>query len=504
MRAQESPCRWTAGTIPVRVQPVEFLTMSRGRQLTPDTVIDRRTALAVPATSGRQARLALVAATAAMLMISFVTTATNIAVPTLEKAFTAPLSSVSWVVTAYNVCHVTLMLVGGRLADRLGRKRVFITGLVVFSVAAAASVAAPNLGLLIAARVLQAVGAALVLPASLVAVLPTYPRERHAAIVSLWSSVGMAGSAFGPTLSSIVLSAAGWRAVFALAIPIAVAAMVLAYRNIPESLPDTDPGPLDVIGAASGTLSIGGLTVALVQGRVWGWTSAPVLVAAALAVLAGVVFVRRSLHHPEPLVDLRVLGVRSFVVTATTASIFGVAGGATWFLYPLFMRQVWGYSILRTGLAMSPGAVVMVFVTLASVPVADRFGYRRSLTAGASIAVFGVVWLAFFMRPDGNYWSSFIPATMGIGIGMGLTAGQLNAAALRAVTPEMLGAANGAFNTIKSLGAALGVAMAAAVLGATRGSSRDSAFALAFAITAALMALAPPLIAFGYRDQPSQ
>lgn len=435
-----------------------------------------------------------------MLMISFVTTATNIAVPTLEKTFSAPLSSVSWVVTAYNVCQVTLMLVGGRLADRLGRKRIFITGLTVFAVAAAASVAAPNLGFLIAARVLHAIGAALVLPSSLVAVLPTYPRERHAAIVSLWSSVGMAGSAFGPTVSSVVLSAAGWRSVFAIAIPIAVAAIVLAYRTIPESLPDAVPGPLDLIGAASGTLSIGGFTIALVQGRVWGWSSPPVLVAAAIAVIAGVVFSRRSLHHPEPLVNLRVLGVRSFVVTAATAAIFGVAGGATWFLYPLFMRQVWGYSILRTGIAMSPGAVVMVLVTLLSVPVATRIGYRRSLFLGASIAVFGVAWLAFFMRPGSNYWSSFIPATMGIGIGMGLTVGQLNTAALRAVTPDMLGAANGAFNTIRSLGAALGVAMAAAVLGATRGASRDSAFALAFAITAALMALAPPLIAFGYRE----
>ncbi len=451
--------------------------------------------------SARKASLALVAATASMLMISFVTTATNIAVPTLEKAFDAPLSSVSWVVTAYNVCQVTLMLVGGRLADRVGRRRMFLTGLLIFSLAAAASVAAPNLGMLIGARVVQAIGAALVLPASLVAVLPTYPPERHASIVSLWSSVGMAGSAFGPTLSSIVLSTAGWRAVFAIAIPIAIAALFLAYRNIPESLPDVEPGPLDVIGAASGTLAIGGFTVALVQGRVWGWSSPAVLAAAALAVAAGVVFVRRSLGHPEPLVNLHVLGVRSFVVTAAAASIFGVAGGATWFLYPLFMRQVWGYSILRTGIAMSPGAVVMVFVTLASVPVAARFGYRRSLTAGALIALSGVVWLALFMRPGSNYWWSFIPATLGIGIGMGLTAGQLNAAALRAVTPDMLGAANGAYNTIRSLGTALGVAMAAAVLGVTKGSSRDSAFAVAFAITAALMALAPPLIAIGYRDE---
>jgi EmrB/QacA subfamily drug resistance transporter len=457
----------------------------------------------VDASTHTLARLALIAATVAMLMISFVTTATNIAVPSLEKSFNAPLSSVSWVVTSYNVCHVTLMLVGGRLADRRGRKRVFLTGLAVFSVGAAASTAAPTLWLLVAARIVQAVGAAMVLPASLVAVLPTYPRERHASIVSLWSSMSVAGSAVGPTISSVVLASAGWRSVFALAIPFAVVAMVLAYRAIPESQPEIAPGPLDVIGAAAGTLAVGGFAIALVQGRVWGWSSTLVLTAAATAIVAGFVFVRRSLHHAEPLVDLRVLGVRSFVVTASTASIFGVASGATWFLYPLFMRQVWGYSILRTGIAMSPGATVMVFVTLASVPVATRMGYRRSLTTGATIALFGVVWLAVFLRPGSNYWTSFVPATLLIGIGMGLSVGQLNAAALRAVEPGMLGAANGAFNTLRSLGSALGVAMVAAVLGATRGSAREDAFALAFALVAALMAIAPVLLAFGYRNEPS-
>ncbi len=313
--------------------------------------------------------------------------------------------------------------------------------------------------------------------------------------------MSVAGSAIGPTVSSVVLSTVGWRSVFALSIPIAIGAMLLAYRNIPESQPDVAPGPLDIIGAAAGTLAVGGLAIALVQGRVWGWSSSPILVAAAVAVIAAMVFVSRSLRHPEPLIDLRVLGVRSFVVTAVASSIFGVASGSTWFLYPLFMRQVWEYSILRTGIAMSPGAAIMVFVTLASVPIATRLGYRCVLTLGALITLAGVIWLALFLRPGADYWFSFVPATLFIGVGMGLAVGQLNAAALRAVEPGMLGAANGAFNTLRSLGATIGVALVAAVLGATKGSERNDAFTLAFALVAALMAIAPLLIAFGYRDE---
>lgn len=448
--------------------------------------------------SRRRAQAALGVAATAMLMISFVATATNIAVPTLERSFSAPLSSVSWVVTSYNVCQVTLMLLGGRIADRRGRKQVFLVGMAVFAVGSAMSAAAPGLWVLVGARIVQAVGAALVLPASLVAVLPSYPPERHASIVSLWSSMGVIGSTVGPTISALTLSAAGWRSTFAVAVPLAVAAVVVGYRTLPESHAAITPGPLDLVGALTGTFAVGGLTIALVQGRVWGWTSGPVVAAAVAAVASAIVFVRSSLSHPEPLIDLRIFRLRAFVVPSAASALLSVGAGSTWFLYPLFMRQEWEFSIIRTGLAMSPGAFVMVFVTLGAERVCRRFGYRRALTAGSFLAVCGLVWLALFMRPGNPYWWAFVPATMLIGIGMGLTLGPLNAAALRAVRAESLGAANGAFSTLRMLGSALGVALAAAVLGATKGAERTDAFALAFALMAAIAAMAPVIVAVGY------
>ena len=456
-----------------------------------------------PDSVGRRPFFALAVAAGAMLMISFVATATNIAVPTLERSFNAPLSSVSWVVTSYNVGQVTLMLLGGRIADRRGRKQIFLLGMIVFAVGSALSAAAPGLWVLVAARVVQAVGAALVLPASLVAVLPSYPPERQASIVSLWSSMGVIGSTIGPTISALALSAAGWRSTFAIAIPLAVAAIVVGYRSLPDTERVAATGPLDITGATSGTLALGGLTIALVQGRVWGWTSGPVVAAAAAAGCASVIFVRSSLRHPEPLIDLRILRLRGFVVPAIASSLLSVGSGATWFLYPLFMRTEWKFSILRTGLAMSPGAFIMVFVTLSAERVARRVGYRLALGAGCTIAVGGLAWLAIFMRPGNPYWSAFVPATLLIGIGMGLTLGPMNARALRAVGPESLGAANGAFSTVRMLGSALGVALVAAVLGATRGTARTNAFSLAFVITAAIVAVAPILIFIGYQREPA-
>ncbi len=447
-----------------------------------------------------------------MLLISFVTTATNLAVPALEEHFAGrPLASVSWVVSAFNVAQVTLMLVGGRLADRRGRRGVFLSGLVVFAGGALASSLSPTLELLIGARIVQAVGAALVLPTSLVAVLPSYPPERHASVVSLWSSMGTVGSTVAPTISAGLLSVGGWRVVFAVAAPLALLAAAVGRATLPDSRPaaasppEERPGrpePLDVLGAVAGTLFVGGLAFALVQGRIWGYTAPPVVGAAASAALAAAVFLVRSLRHPEPLVDLRLLREPTFTVPAAASAVLAAAGAATWFLYPLFMSQEWGYSILQVGLGMSPGALVMVGVTLLAGRLADRHGYRRQLVLGSWLPVAGVAWMAVFLRPDTTYVTGFLPGTILIGVGMGLVVGPMNSAALSVIPSASLGAANAAFNTLRFFGTALGVALAAAVLGDTTGADRTAAFRLALRLLTVVIAGAPVVLALSYPRQP--
>jgi len=456
-----------------------------------------------PVTAAR-ARIALASAATAMLLISFVSTATNIAVPALEDEFsTRPLTTISWVVTAFNVAQVTLMLVGGRVADRRGRRLVFVIGMIVFAFGALASAVAPNLEILIGARILQAVGAALVLPASLVAVLPTYPVERHATVVSLWASMGVVGATVAPTISAGLLTVGGWRFVFAVAAPVAGLAALLGWRVLPESrAAPSDLSPLDLLGATAGTVAVGALAFSIVQGRVWGWTSNPILGTLALTVTAVAVFVHRSTTHPEPLVDLALFRIRAFLVPTLASGTLAAAGAATWFLYPLFMKEIWGFTVLQIGLGMSPGALTMVIVTLFAGPLADKHGYRQLLVLGSMLPVAGIGWMAVYLNGHSSYAFGFLPGTMLIGVGMGLVFGPMNASALRDVTSEALGSANAAFNTVRFLGSALGVAMAAALLGNTDGQDRADAFGLAFWLLTALVAISPVLLAVGFpRDR---
>lgn len=365
----------------------------------------------------------MVAATA-MLLASFVGTATNIAVPVLERDFPdEDLATISWVVTGFNVTQVTLMLLGGRLGDRIGRRRVFLTGMAIFAVGAVLSGVAPSIELVIAARILQAVGVACILPTSLAAVLPLFPLQRHATVVSLWASMGIFGAAAAPTVAAGLLAASSWRAVFLVAAPIAAASLVAGRSVLRADEPVADPAPLDLVGTLAGTVAVGGLALTVVQGRVWGWTE-PVIVAMAVAALASaVLFVRRSLVHPEPLLDLRLLRVRSFTVVTVAGAALSTSTSATWFLYPLFLRDIWGYSVLETGLAMTFGPVAVILLAVPAGRFADRRGYRRLLVAGSSMAIAGTSWMALNLGPGASFVVAFLPGTVLIGAGMGLVLG---------------------------------------------------------------------------------
>lgn len=442
-----------------------------------------------------RATKALLVAATAMFLGSFVITASNIAVPVLEKDFPdVSLATISWVVSGFNVAQVTLMLLGGRLADRWGRRRVFLWGLVVFILGAVASTVAPTIGFVIAARVLQAVGMAMVIPASLAAVLPAFPISRHASVVSIWAAMGILGAAVAPTLSSAILEVGSWRMVFAVVVPFAAAAWWGGYRLLLVDVPTAPDGRLDVVGTLSGTVAVGSLAIAIVQGRFWGWASPEILIIAATSALAFWLFFHRCRVHPEPLVNLDLLKIRSFVVMAGVIMLMSVATTATWFMYPIFMTDVWGYSVFQVGLAISPGAVAMIPVTVLAGRLADRYGYRPLLIGGCLMATAGVAWMAAFLGPEARYVWAFLPGTFMIGLGMGAMTGPANSAAIRDVGAAFLGSANAAYNTMRTLGAALGVALVAAILGAAQGVDREVALSIAWWVVVVIMAPSSLLI----------
>lgn len=434
-----------------------------------------------------------------MLLVAFVGTATNIAVPVLEDEFPdAGLATISWVVSGFNVAQVTFMLLGGRLADRIGRRTIFLRGLAVFAIGAALSGIAPTIELVITARIVQAIGASLMLPASLTVVLPEFPSERHGSVVSWWSAMGILGGAIAPTVAAGILEISGWRAVFLSAVPIAMVAIVGARRLLQPGLVAENPAPLDVVGAISGTLAIAGLTVAIVQGRIWGWIDPRIIAIAVTTVVAATAFVWSSQRHPEPLLDLGLRHIRTFTVASGAAALIATSTTATWFLYPLFMSDVWGYSISQIGLAMTPGPMVLVALSPFAGSIADRYGYRWPLTIGAALATIGTAWLAWQLAPGARYVTAFLPGTLSIGVGMGLMLGPANAAALRDVPAEQLSSANAAYSTLRAAAGGLGVAICAAIIGDTAADDRLGAYRIGWWAMVAIMALGPLLLWLRY------
>ncbi len=450
---------------------------------------------------------ALTVAAAAMLLAAFVGTATNIAIPILEDDFPdVPLTTLSWVVSGFNVTQVTFMLLGGRLADRLGRRRVFLQGLVVFALGAALSGIAPSIEGIIAARIVQAMGVALMLPSSLAAVLPEFPPERHGRVVSWWSSMGVLGAAAAPTVAAGLLQVASWRYVFLAAVPIALIALGAGRRVLAPGVVVENPPPLDLVGAVTGTLAIGGLTFSIVQGRAWGWTDWRILTVAATTLLAGTIFFRSSKRHPEPLFDLDLLQIKTFSTVTLAGALLSASTSATWFLYPLFMIEVWDYSILQVGLAMTPGPVVLILFAPLAGRAVDLRGYKNLLIFGATMATVGTAWMAWRLLPDETYVRAFLPGTISIGLGMAFMLGPANAAALRDVPQEQLGAANAAYNMTRMTGAALGVAVTAAIIGDAATGDRLDAFRASWFAVAGVMAFAPLLLWLRYPNDgpPSQ
>lgn len=435
-----------------------------------------------------------------MLLAAFVGTATNIAIPVLEEEFAAnSLTHIAWVISAFAVTQVTFMLFGGRIADRVGRRRVFMVGLGIFAVGASLSAVAPGINLVIAARVVQAIGVALIIPASLAAVIPLYPKEQHGSVVSLWSSMGVLGAAAAPTVASGLLEVSSWRVVFAVAVPIAVIALVMASKFMPDDTVLDRPPRLDVLGTITGTLAIGGATFVIVQGRAWGWLDPRIVLVVVAAALGGLIFVASSKRHDEPLLDFALLRISSFRVVTIASALLSTSTAATWFLYPLFLSDVWQYSNLEIGLAMTPGPVTLVIFGPIAGKLVDKHGYRELMIFGGTLACLGTGWMAWRLRVDEIYVRAFLPGTFSIGLGMAFMLGPANAAALREIPDEQLGAANAAYNTARSASAAFGVAIITAIIGDAVVGERIDEFRWGWWSMTAVMSISPVLLWARYR-----
>jgi EmrB/QacA subfamily drug resistance transporter len=392
------------------------------------------------------------------------TTIVNIAFPDISESFEgAGRDALSWVLDGYFVIIAALLVPAGGLADRYGHKRIFLIGVAGFTVASLLCALAPTLETLIAARVLQGVGAALIAPASLAIVLDQFPPERRAAGVGLWGAAAAAAAATGPTLGGALVELSDWRLVFLVNLPLGAAIVWLGARKLTER-PVLDSRLPDLPGAAMLAASLALLTLGIIEGNDWGWAAPATLACfvAAAALLAGVV--ARSLRHPRPIVEPDLFADRAFRIGNLGTLLFAAAFFSIVLGNVLFLTSIWGYSVLEAGLATLPGPVMSTVFAGPAGKLADRFGHRAVVVPGTVIFAAGVMVLrSAGAEPD--WVGTWLPGAILTGIGIGLAFPTLGAVAVRDIPDDRFATGSAVNAAFRQIGAVLGTALLITIVG---------------------------------------
>jgi EmrB/QacA subfamily drug resistance transporter len=422
----------------------------------------------------------------------------NIAFPAISKHFGgASLGSLSWILSGYAIVFAALLVPAGRWADAFGRKRAFLLGLGVFVVASTACAVAPSVGFLVAARVVQAAGGALMLPTSLGLMLPEFgPHERHVAI-GVWAATGGIAAAAGPPLGGLLVQA-DWRWVFLVNVPIGLAGLGFGLRTLTERR-EVGAGRPDVLGALTLIVAIGSLVVAIVKGQEWGWASPAILALLVVTVLGLPALWWRSKRHPSPVVEPEMLRVRSFGLAVGASVLFFAGFGAMLLGGVLFLTGVWHESVLHAGLMLFPGPAMATAFSIPSARLGARVGYRIPGMLGALLFVGGQL---FYITQTGNvpaYLSEYLPGIAISGAGVGLMIPTLTGAGASSLAPERFATGAAVLTMGRQIGSALGVAVLVAVLGASATTASDFHQAWLISVVGgltaglALAAIGPPV-----------
>ena len=418
------------------------------------------------ARGGRSATAIVGVLSLAVFMSSLDLFIVNLAFPYISRQYPGTsLSSLSWVLNAYTIVFAAVLVPAGRWADRIGRRRLFVGGLAVFSAGSVLCGLAPGVAALIAARVIQATGAGAMVPASLSLLLAAVPAPARAKAIGTWSALGALGAALGPVIGGSLVQI-NWRLVFWINVPVGLAAMVLAVKVVPESKDDAARGRPDLIGAGLLAAAVGLLAFALVEAPGWGWGSASFIGLLAASLACGTAMVYRSRRHHAPVIELELLRSRTFS-GAFAASILYYAGFGAFVLSTVeFLTGVWHYSAVLAGLAIAPGPLmVLPFARIAAPRLAARLGGpgRVAVLGCAVNAAAQLLWLSR-IQAQPAYLTHLLPAQLLGGAGVGLTIPSLLGAGSTSLTPARFGTGSGILNTARQVGTVLGVAGLVAIL----------------------------------------
>jgi EmrB/QacA subfamily drug resistance transporter len=390
----------------------------------------------------------------------------NLAFPYISRDFHgSSLDSLSWVLNGYSILFAAVLVPAGRWADRIGRRRMFVAGLVVFTLGSILSGVAPDVSLLIAARFVQAIGAGMMVPASLSLLLAAVPGHARAQAIGTWSAIGALGAALGPVIGGFLVEVS-WRWVFWINIPVGIVTVILAFRVLPESRDETANSRPDMLGAMLVAVATGSLALALVKAPSWGWTSKDFFGLLVLALASSVGVVTRSARHDAPVIDLKLLESRSFN-GAILASIAYYAGFGAFLLNMVeFLTGVWHFSAIDAGLAIAPGPLmVLPFARLVAPRLSAKLGGAgRVAVIGCFVNVAAQsLWLSQ-IQVHAAYATHLLAAQLLGGAGVGLTIPSLIGAGTASIPPARFGAGSGVLNMARQIGTVLGVAGLIAIL----------------------------------------
>jgi EmrB/QacA subfamily drug resistance transporter len=433
-----------------------------------------------------------------LFMIMLDNTVVNVALPAIERDLGAGLSELEWIVSGYALTFAALMLTGGKLADLLGRRRVFVAGLAVFSLSSLACALAPSPGFLIGARVVQGAGAALMSPATLSIISATFPPRQRGTAIGIWAGVSALALAIGPLVGGLLTEQIGWSSIFYLNVPIGVIAIAASFLLIDESRDTREDQRPDVPGQLTSALGLFALTYALIEANGYGWGSARIVGAFAIAVAALVAFVLLERHQRAPMLDLGLFRNATFAGANVVLLLVALAMFGVFFFVSLYMQNVLGYSAVQTGAAFLPMTVVIILCAPIAGKLSDRHGSRWLMAGG--MVLLGAQLLYFSqLGTDASFWN-LLPAFFVGGLGMGLTMTPTAAAATRAVPVDKSGVGAAVLNAMRQVGGSVGIALMGAIVAqAAAGRTPIDGFMAGFEralLTAAAIAFVGAVVAF--------
>lgn len=402
----------------------------------------------------------------AVFLVSLDGTIMFAAFPAIRAGFPGVSSaSLSWILNAYTIAFAALLVPAGRLADLYGRKRLFLLGLTVFTAASLACGLAPDPWWLISLRVVQAIGAALLMPTSLALILNAFPQGKRAIAVSLWGAVGALAAAAGPALGALIIDGSNWQFAFLLNVPIGIVAWLRARAGIAESRSPELGATLDLPGVAMLMIGVGLVTLGIVQSQEWGWTAAGTITAlvSGLATLAAFPF--WAWRRPNAALDLSLFADRNYRYVNLATFVFGAVFAMMFLAFFLFLTAVWRYSLTKAGLAITPGPLLVIPVAIAAGRVAARIGHRPLLVAGGIAYALGGAWMYFSIGVEPAFMSVWLPGQLIGGLGVGLVLPSLSGAAVSGLEAGRFGIGSAVNVAVRQVGGVVGVAVTVAVAG---------------------------------------